>query len=72
MIRKVNAVKGYVTNDPDEQCTALKGYGKEVDVWSLGCVAAELLTTKDRCEVCSVPSILIANLSLTKTPSASL
>jgi serine/threonine protein kinase len=72
MIRKVSAAKGYVTDDPDEQCTALKGYGKEADVWSLGCVAAELLTAKNRCEVCSVPSFSIADLLLTKTPSASL
>ncbi|RXW13877.1 hypothetical protein EST38_g11979 [Candolleomyces aberdarensis] len=49
MIHKVNSAKGYM-NDPDEQCTALKGYGKEVDVWSLGCVAAELLTAKERYE----------------------
>ncbi|KAJ2919579.1 hypothetical protein MD484_g829, partial [Candolleomyces efflorescens] len=50
MIRRINAAKPYIPDDIDEQCAALNCYGKEVDVWSLGCVAAELLTAKSRYE----------------------
>ncbi|KAJ2927986.1 hypothetical protein H1R20_g9112, partial [Candolleomyces eurysporus] len=34
-------------NDLDEQVSGLKGYGKEVDIWALGCVSVEILRQKD-------------------------
>lgn len=34
-------------DDPDERCVALKGYGKEVDFWAWGRVAAEILAVQE-------------------------
>ena len=51
MIDAREAIETYGRHDYDEMTEALKGYGKEVDIWSLGCIAAEILRLNDRFEV---------------------
>jgi serine/threonine protein kinase len=46
-----SAIAKFGKDDVDEQITGLKGYGKEVDIWALGCVAAEILRQEDGYEV---------------------
>lgn len=48
MLKKDDVILEHGKLDYDEKIGGLKGYGKESDVWSLGCVFAELMRARKR------------------------